>query len=155
MKSDRQAVGTYMRARDFVVLWGPVLLCMAAIFYVSSVSTWTTGTGPPAYKALRKLGHVIEFAALALLIGRALAGTWTLRMGVLSRSALAAVWRTGALLTTAYAFTDELHQAFVPRREFHLTDILIDALSATAALGIWYIVRTWRQPATSAGLEQR
>lgn len=133
-----------MKARDVIILWGPVLAWMAVIFYLSSVNTWTTGKGPPGYQALRKVGHVIEYGLLALLLGRALAATWAQWGQTLTRHILARIWGIGVLLSTLYAVSDEVHQAFVPRREFHLTDILIDALSATAALGIWYIVRTWR-----------
>jgi VanZ family protein len=114
---------------------------MAAIFYVSSLSTWTTIEGPPAYNALRKGGHIFEFGVLALLVGRALERTWTRRGEALTRSLLLRGWWVGVVITTLYALSDEIHQAFVPRREFHLTDILIDGLSATAALGIWYILR--------------
>jgi len=133
-----------MKARNMLLLWGPVIAWMALIFYLSSVNTWTTGKGPPSYQALRKAGHVFEYAVLALLFGRALAVTWTLRGQAITRQMLIRVWQLGVVLSTLYAVSDEIHQAFVPRREFHLTDILIDALSATAALGIWYIVRTWR-----------
>jgi VanZ family protein len=130
-----------MRARDIVLLWGPVLACMAAIYYVSSLNTWTTIDGPPLYRALRKSGHIFEYAALALLIGRALERTWTSRGEALTRALLARVWWVGVTLATLYALTDEFHQSFVPRRGSHLADVAIDALSATAALGIWYIVR--------------
>jgi VanZ family protein len=135
-----------VRTRDIVVLWGPVFVWMAIIFYLSSVNTWTVGDGPPAYHALRKVGHVFEYSVLALLLGRALAGMIERRGAALGRPAMLKVWWAGVSLATLYAVTDELHQAFVPRREFHLTDILIDALSATAALGIWYIwrIRTGR-----------
>jgi VanZ family protein len=131
-----------LAARDLLALWGPVLAWMAAIFYVSSVNTWTVGEGPPLYHVMRKAGHIFEYAVLALLAGRALAGTWHRHhQHMLTRPMLVRVWWAGVALCAVYALTDEVHQAFVPRREFHLTDILIDTLSATAALGIWYIVR--------------
>ncbi len=130
-----------MRARDIVLLWGPVLVCMAAIYYVSSLNTWTTIDGPPLYRVFRKSGHVFEYAALALLLGRALERTWVARGDALTRALLVRVWWVGVALATMYALTDEFHQSFVPRRGSHLADVAIDALSATAALGIWYIVR--------------
>lgn len=133
-----------MKARHVLLLWGPVIAWMALIFYISSINTWTTGEGPPSYQALRKAGHVFEYSILALLIGRALMATWAARGHAITRQTLIKVWQIGVILSTLYAISDEIHQAFVPRREFHLTDILIDALSATAALGIWYIVRARR-----------
>ena len=129
------------QALNLLLTWGPALLWMAVIFYFSSLNTWTTADGPPAFKALRKSAHVIEYGVLGILIGQALWATWLSRGIKPSLFLLRRVWWIGVVLSTLYAISDELHQAFVPRREFHLTDILIDALSATAALGIWYIMR--------------
>ena len=145
MSSKSEAPRTALQWRGWVVLWGPVLLCMALIYYFSSLNTWTVGEGPPLYHAVRKLGHVVEYGVLAVLLGRALLGTWAQAGQVVKRKLLMQVWWVGVVIATLYALTDEAHQAFVPRREFHLTDIVIDMLSATAALGIWYIWRT-RKP---------
>jgi VanZ family protein len=151
MLKTRYAPRNSPRALDVITIWGPALLWMALIFYLSSQNTWTSVKGPPWFNALRKSGHIIEYSVLALLLGRALLGTWTLKGEAITRALLARIWQIGVLLATIYALTDEVHQSFVPRREFHLTDILIDGLSATAALGIWYIVRARkreRQPVT-------
>lgn len=132
--------------RDVALAWGPALLWAAAIFYVSAQNTWTVFEGPPLVKALRKSGHIFEYAVLALLIGRGLISIWTDWGRVeASRRILLRVWRLGVLLTTLYAMTDELHQLFVPRRVGYVWDVLVDALSATAALGIWYIWRVERR----------
>ncbi|MEO6456772.1 MAG: VanZ family protein [Chloroflexia bacterium] len=137
------------QALNLLLTWGLALLWMAVIFYFSSLNTWTTADGPPAFKVLRKSAHVIEYGVLAILIGHALWTTWLAQCRQPSRSLLRRVWWVGIVLSTLYAISDELHQAFVPRREFHLTDILIDGLSATAALGIWYIVRTRKRTSNS------
>jgi VanZ family protein len=137
------------RTRDVLLAWVPALVCMAVIYYFSSLNTWTAADGPPAFKALRKSAHVIEYSVLAVLIGHALWTTWLARGSPPARALLSRVWQFGVVLTTLYAATDEWHQSFVPRREFHLTDILIDGLSATAALGIWYIVRARKRNSTS------
>ena len=137
------------QTRDLLLSWVPALLWMAVIFYFSSLSTWTTADGPPAFKALRKSAHVIEYSVLAILIGHALWTTWLSRGNTPSRALMARVWQVGLVFTTLYAITDEWHQSLVPRREFHLTDILIDGLSATAALGIWYIVQARKRISTS------
>ncbi len=84
---------------------------------------------------------------MALLVGRALLATWTARGAILSRPLMLNMWRVGVLISSLYAASDEIHQAFVPRREFHVTDIAIDTLSATAALGIWYILYIRRRNA--------
>jgi VanZ family protein len=121
--------------------WGPVVLCMAAIFLVSSNNTWTVFEGPPLVRLLRKSGHVFEYALLALLLGRAFMMTWTRRGETVTKALLGRAWAAGAVVCTVYAMTDELHQLFVPKRVGYVWDVLVDALSAVAALGLWYIVR--------------
>src|SRR5687768_12397807 len=64
------------RRVDLVIAWVPALLWMAVIYYFSSLNTWTTADGPPAFKAIRKSAHVFEYGVLALLIGHALWTTW-------------------------------------------------------------------------------
>jgi VanZ family protein len=127
---------------------------MAAIFYVSSENTWTVFSGPPWVQALRKSAHVVEYSVLALLLGRALVITWQLQGKALTQRILARIWQLGVAISALYACSDEIHQAFVPRREFHLTDVLIDALSATAALGVWYIIRPREALPYTSRLEQ-
>lgn len=145
LRDDR---GRPLQARDLFVYWGPAVAWMAVIYYFSSLNTWTVASGPPAFMALRKSAHVLEYALLALLVGHALYSTWRAAGSPTSRSILTRVWWVGVAICTLYAASDEIHQSYVPRREFHLTDILIDALSATAALGMWYIVRARRRAAT-------
>lgn len=130
------------RARVFLLAWGPVLIWMAAIFYVSAQNTWTVFEGPPIVGLLRKSGHIFEYAVLALLMGRALVASWTWRGNPATRPILLRAWQVGTLLATIYAATDEFHQLFVPKRMGYVWDVLLDALSATAALGIWYIACT-------------
>ncbi len=133
---DRSALG----ARALLFAWGPVLVWMGLIFYVSTQNTWTVVQGPPIIQAVRKSAHVFEYALLALLLGRALSAAWAAEDGAVTRDVMLRVWRVGTLLSGLYAASDEIHQSFVPKREFHLTDILIDTLSALGALGVWYIV---------------
>lgn len=51
--------------REFAIAWAPALVWALAIFYVSAQNTWTVFEGPPLVKALRKSGHVFEYAVLA------------------------------------------------------------------------------------------
>ena len=132
--------------RDVAIAWGPALLWAGAIFHVSAQNTWTVFEGPPWVQALRKGGHVFEYAVLALLVGRGLLALFTdWGRNAATRRALLRVWQLGVLITTLYAMTDEFHQLFVPKRMGYFWDVLVDALSATAALGIWYIVRVRRR----------
>lgn len=128
--------------RDWALAWGPALLWAAAIFYVSAQNTWTVFEGPPWIRALRKCGHVFEYAVLSLLVGRGLLSVfmhWGRHHA--TRRVMLRVWQAGVVISTLYAATDEFHQLFVPKRTGYGWDVLVDALSATVALGIWYI---WR-----------
>jgi VanZ family protein len=129
-----------LSVRDLLFLWGPALIWMGAIFYVSSVNTWTATPKVPEWQGLRKLAHISEYTLLALLVGRALLGTWTAAGASVTRALMLRVWIWGAIISGLYAVSDEVHQGFVPGREFHWEDISIDTLAGIAALGIWYII---------------
>jgi len=96
--------------------WAPVVLWAAGIFVLSSIPDLGTGLGTWD-TVLRKLAHTAEYALLGGLIFRA------------TRSAPAAV-----LLASAYAVTDEVHQAFATGRHGSPLDWLID--TAGAVLGV-------------------
>lgn len=72
---------------------------------------------------LRKSAHAISFGLLALLARSAFAGRFP------RASARQLAWAAFAF-TVLYAASDEWHQSFVPTREAHLTDVLIDAAGA-------------------------
>ena len=96
--------------------WAPVVLWAAVIFVLSSISDLGTGLGTWD-TVLRKLAHTAEYAILGGLLFRAV------------RNPPAAV-----LLASAYAVTDEVHQAFVAGRHGSPLDWLID--TAGAVLGV-------------------
>ena len=99
-----------------LVLWTPVALYMAAIFYASSlsvipapVSAWFSDT----------VLHMACYGGLALCTLRALArGKWK---GVTVGVTIAA-W----LLATLYGASDEWHQMYVPGRSAELRDLMND-----------------------------
>jgi len=72
---------------------------------------------------LRKTGHVVEYAVLALLWQRALAGPDA-----------SAPWRWPLALTVLTAGLDEVHQAITPTREGRVADVVLDGSAAAAAL---------------------
>jgi VanZ family protein len=88
---------------------------------------------------VRKTGHVVEYAVLAVLVWWALGGgarrTWQPR------------FVAGALaIAVAYAITDEFHQSFVSTRQGSWPDVLIDAGGAGFGLGVaWLASRTFRR----------
>jgi VanZ family protein len=74
---------------------------------------------------LRKTGHVVEYAVLALLWRRAL----TVPGGP-------APWRGPLALAALTAVLDEAHQALTPTREGRIADVLLDTGAAAAALHV-------------------
>lgn len=117
-----------------LVLWTPVAVYMAAIFYVSSLSVIP---GPVGYWFSDTLLHMACYGGLALFTLRALAGgRWT---GV-NAGVLIAAW----LMATLYGVTDEWHQMYVPGRTSELRDLVNDAAGALAAVGMagaWGIMK--------------
>jgi len=94
--------------------------------------------------AVRKAGHVTEFAVLALLLYRATRRT--LNCCPESWCSPGARWAfVGALL---YAASDEWHQSFVPSRGSSIHDVLIDAGGALLGLVLlhgWHLSRQARE----------
>jgi VanZ family protein len=93
---------------------------MAVIFYISAQ---TNPLPTVTAHVWDKLLHIVEYAGLALLFARAVAGEgipWP-----------TAVFLAG-VLASAYAATDEYHQAFVAMRSSDFLDWLADALGAAA-----------------------
>lgn len=76
-----------------------------------------------AHWLVRKTGHVGEYAVLALLWRRALAGPDA-----------PAPWRWPLALAALTAGLDEAHQALTPTREGRVADVLLDIGAAAAAL---------------------
>lgn len=136
--------------------WLPVVLWMGFIFAMSSdlgssthssriiepIVRWIKpDTTPEQFEfvhfILRKLGHLTEYAVLALLVFRALKHTLAQPLDKLS-------WQTvgiALLITASYAATDEWHQSFVPGRTAAIGDVLIDSSGGLLSLLIvlfWY-----------------
>ncbi len=78
---------------------------------------------------IRKSGHFLEYAILALLVARALRSS--------SRTFLRNHWFAVSLgFIALYALSDEFHQSFVPSRTGSIYDCLIDTAGGLAALMI-------------------
>jgi VanZ family protein len=76
-----------------------------------------------AHWLVRKSGHAVEYAVLALLWRRALAGPGA-----------SAPWRWPLALAVLTGGLDEAHQATTPTREGRVADVLLDGAAAAAAL---------------------
>ena len=114
-----------------VLLWGPVVAYMAAIFYFSAQSSPPTPGGLPDTFA-----HAIEYFGLGVVVFRALAGG--LGAQVTAARAMATMG-----IAVAYAVSDEVHQLFVPNRTADAGDVFADAAGASVALfacGAWNVI---------------
>lgn len=101
------------------------LVWMALIFWLSSQPHLPSAPEPWLDLLLKKLAHAGMYAVLAALWWQALLTT---PMNSASAAFLAVA------ISAVYGASDELHQYFVPGRNARLTDVLIDALGATAAM---------------------
>jgi VanZ family protein len=117
---------------QIVLRWLPVLLVMLVIFLVSSQPSSDLPNFDWADRLIKKGGHMIGYALLALSYWRALGfkhGKWWLAWGF-------------ALL---YAVTDEFHQSFVPGRHPSVWDVLVfDNLGALISLWLVKLYKTQR-----------
>ena len=85
---------------------------------------------------IRKLGHLTEYAILAMLLWRALrSGTrWQMKMSIL--------FLVAVLASAIFAASDEFHQSFVPSRTGSPNDVMIDICGALVGLVIcWMFAR--------------
>ena len=109
--------------RRALLLWAPVAVYMAAIFYVSSLPQPTVPLGGD------KPWHLLAYFGLGVLTIRAVAGGLPASIQ----------WRVAAIATAiavGYAATDELHQMYVPGRSAELTDLLADAIGVVLGTSI-------------------
>jgi VanZ family protein len=129
--TDLCGMGRLRRTASWLWRWGPPLLLMVSIFYLSHQPDLPHAPDPWLDVLLKKLGHAIEFAVLFLLLWRA----W--RREQVAGQAL----NWAMVATAAYAISDEWHQSFVPGRKANLYDVLIDA---SGALLLWWLLRGGR-----------
>ena len=95
---------------------------------------------------VRKLGHIFEYALLAMLLWRAMRGGTNLRIRM--SFVFAAVWLTCGV----FAVSDEFHQSFMPSRTAASSDVLIDICGATIGLVICLMISRKHATATPINL---
>ena len=91
--------------------------------------------------AVRKCGHLSEYAVLAILLHRTLNPATTNPTSAWRWSQVG--W--ALFLTALYACTDEFHQAFVPSRQASVWDVLIDTVGGGIGLAAWWVAGRWRK----------
>jgi len=141
--------------RSFIKYWLPVLVCMGLIFAASSdqgsfprssrligpIVRWLfPQVSDEAVHAVvvvvRKCAHLTEYGVLALLL-------WRARRKPVKDAARPWQWSEAGLalaVTTLYAASDELHQAFVPSRQASVWDVLLDSIGGALALVLLWAV---------------
>ena len=116
-----------------LLLWGPPVAAMVAIFFSASVpelDTQDQGVDD-------KTAHLVAYAVLGAAFLRAFAGgRWA---GVVARAGWFA-W----LSASFYGASDELHQAFVAGRTPSFLDWIADAVGAAAAVTLIALFARWR-----------
>jgi VanZ family protein len=118
-----------------LVRWGPLLLWMALIFWMSAQPVV-----PHPGRAVGLSDHLVDYTAHAAFFGVLALWAWW----ALGDTGLAPGRRLGAAggLALLYALSDEAHQALVPGRYATLPDLLADAAGiAGAVLFLWLLTR--------------
>jgi VanZ family protein len=100
---------------------------MLTLYVVSSRSTLPTLPWDPSDKLL----HFGAYSVLSLLV------VWAVTRGRWHRTT-GRVVLLATLVSAIYGFTDEVHQLFVPGRQFSLADLAADVLGGmTAGVAVW------------------
>ncbi len=101
-----------------LIFWLPVIICMSAIFYFSSLP----GQAIPAiFTGQDIVFHLMVYAVLGFFVSRALkhTGDNPLRIKIIMLT---------ILFCLVYGVSDEFHQSFVPNRCMTVADVGIDVL---------------------------
>lgn len=118
--------------------WLPALLWAVAIYAFSAqpspYDALPTSWPDSWYELLGSALHFMEYTVLVFLLARAL--VWRARP---AEPALLAAILLGAL----YALSDEIHQVFVPGRDFQTLDLVLDWTGAL--FGVWLYLLSVRQ----------
>src|SRR5262249_2961672 len=151
--SEKSSLGNSFSPLSHRRLWryGPVVV-WAALIFIGSTDILSGSNTNPFLKpllvsvfphasestlaflifAVRKAGHLTEYAFLALLAARAIHSS--------SRRFLSLHWFAGSILFVAlYASSDEFHQSFVPTRGASIYDVLIDTVGGMIGLLIFWV----------------
>lgn len=112
-----------MKLKDFFHYWVPLILYMAFMFYLSSLSYPLKDSGILEFSFRDKIFHLIEYFILSFLIFR------LLNFYRIKKKYLYAI-----ILTTLYGISDEFHQFFVIGRYCSFFDMLANFLGSLLIL---------------------
>ncbi len=100
--------------KKFFSLWFPVFVYAGIIFYFSNIP----GKELPSVWISDKIMHLIEYTGFGFLMIRAIDEK---RRFVLRKALIYSI-----IIVLFYGLTDEIHQSFVPSREFSFSDLFYD-----------------------------
>lgn len=111
-----------------ILNWLLVIGWMGLIFYLSSIPSFPLDLSVAEYNWVSSIAHVLLYAVLTWLLIRAF---------MASGLSLAKSFAFGFLLSIIYGATDEIHQLFVPGREAHISDWLLDLAGSYMILSFY------------------
>ena len=113
---------------NLIILWLPVLLWCAVIYYLSSIPSLKSDLPNQWDFVFRKIAHITEYAILTFLFFRASSKNLNYRKAI----------SYSAIFSITFALTDEYHQLFVFGRGGNLGDVFIDSLGVFLAVFLIY-----------------
>ncbi len=113
-----------------ITLWGPVVVYVLLIFYLSSITTVPTAPSLPHFD---KLVHFLEYGLLGFLLGRALGLTYR-------RRRYWAVFAASLAVGACVGIADEYYQGTVAGRDRSAADFGADIVGLSVSL---LILRAW------------
>lgn len=116
-----------------IVRLAPALLCMAAIFALSSRSELPQPSSISG-EVFSIMGHFGAYFGLGVTLW------WALGLGrFTTRARVLLAWGAAVL----YGISDEFHQSFVPNRTPDVRDVLVDAAGAIVGIAVAMLIARW------------
>lgn len=122
--------------KRFFIFYLPLFVWMGVIFWFSSYGGYAQRQTDLSLSEwlVRKSAHMGEFFILTVLLFRAI---WQSL-----QKKIVWVFFLSGFLSLLYAISDETHQHFVPFRQGKPSDVLIDFIGISLALGLFFVA--WR-----------
>lgn len=112
-------------------IWKIIDLWLPPVFWALVIFKFSSGSVPKASESfwvdfvIKKIGHIILFATLAVLIYRGLIGSGIKR----GKAAIIAL-----IFSLFYGISDEFHQIYTQGREARVRDVIIDGIGSGLTL---------------------
>jgi len=121
-----------MKQNKKIINWSFAIIWMVLIFILSSIGDFSPVTGDDYQRTdlVSSIVHVVLYVILTFLLIRAFISS-----GVKKKKAVAYAF----IVAVLYGITDEVHQYFVPGREMHLGDWLMDTIGAFIVVSFYKI----------------